>query len=352
MTNCSGSMQELITSPTRSLLVGADQVHTTVHANLFRGISVPLHQLLNNQSFGHTSDINDFLRHDDTEAFLQLIRLAYKVAAGEGHGSFTNLSAVRNSASIGQQAAQQSTLKPAKAARCTVCKKGQLEVEVGCSDCDYEYNYGFAVFIEAYFQQQQHDALSTGTTCSSSRSPLEAPLDLKDSASKHHPLLHFAKVWALAAKYSVHGLQASALRAFNRRLKRYAKQNEQDRELDELLDVLRYLASNHSTTPPCTAHELERNASPITAAAEEDTSKNDTPTIDQIEGGCHLHDHTASSIPTSPTLLRSLMRYVATQLDTLIKEEEFRELMAEHGTIGLELAMVFGEIMAASEIVA
>jgi len=153
---------------------------------------------------------------------------------------------------------------------------------------------------------QSHGSISKGLK------ELQAPstaLDTKDKTTgKAYPLIHFAKVFHLAGKYEVLGLQASALKAFERRLKKYSTTAQKD--VDELLDVLRYLASKTGWS-----------------------SKFNEVTEPSIDIGA---------------LLKSLMRYVVVYLEDLLEEDEFKEIVAEYGMIGLELMKVLKESIVAS----
>lgn len=180
------------------------------------------------------------------------------------------------------------------------CKDGQ------CRETGY-------LGIKSFFQL---DLAQSHGSISKSLKELQAPsttLDTKDTTTgKAYPLIHFAKVFHLAGKYEVLGLQAGAFKAFERRLKKYSTTAQKD--VDELLDVLRYLASTTgwSSKEPGEVNEI-----------------------------------IAASIDTGAPV-KSLMRYVVVHLEDLLEEDEFKEIVAEYGMIGLELMKVLKESIVAS----
>jgi len=307
-------MEELLRSTAITLAVGPEQTITTVQANLFRGISEPLDRLLSGIISGHatTASVNECLRHDDKDAFHQLVHMAYNIVLKGGHNGHAMLPATSDTSfkALIKSDIDRMTTPQKSLVKCNHCKTPvfvQLECENGqCRETDY-------LGIKSFFQlelAQSHGSISKGLKESQAPS---TPLDTKDKTTgKAFPLIHFAKVFHLAGKYEVPGLQASALKAFERRLKKYSTNPQKD--IDELLDVLRYLASTTGWS------SKESEEAEETAAASIDTG----------------------------ALLKSLMRYVIAHLEDLLEEGEFKEIVAEYGMIGLELMKVLKESIVAS----
>lgn len=315
-------MEELLRSPPITLTIGPEQSHTTVQATLFRGISEPLNHLLSSVATGHaeTNTINEYLQHDDKDAFLQLVSLAYGIILKGDHDSLTAFPAIAETTSRGIVKSSTGASPTEKSlVKCPSCKKAQVYVTVGCESCNNADCIGLKAFLEIQLAQS-HESISKQSALKSLQtSPVT--LDTKDKATgKVYLLIHFAKVFHLAAKYEVPSLQISALKAFERRLKKYSALVQKD--VDELLDVLRYLASR------------SRMGSEMSFVSSSNTD----------EG-------TLSSTPGVETsaLLKSLMRYVVAHVGELLQEEEFQEIVAEHGAIGLELMKVLQETIVASE---
>ena len=57
--------------------------------------------------------------------------------------------------------------------------------------------------------------------------------------------------------------------------------------------------------------------------------------------------NSAPDVETS-ALLKSLMEYIMAHVGELLQEEEFQEIVADHGIIGLELMKVLHETIIAS----
>lgn len=83
-------MEELVCSTATTLTVGPEQTTTTVQANLFRGISDPLDRLFSSIASGHatSASVNECLRRDDKDAFLQLVHMAYSIVLKDDHNSY------------------------------------------------------------------------------------------------------------------------------------------------------------------------------------------------------------------------------------------------------------------------
>lgn len=112
----------------------------------------------------------------------------------------------------------------------------------------------------------------------------------------------------LARKYEVIPLKISAIKAFDRRLRKYSEINCRDPgQNDEFLEVLRYLAVNSQ-----------------------------------------LEDENDDQEVTSSTLLRCLMRYAVAHLQNLLRDEEYREIVADHSIVGLEFMTVMDQIIDAA----
>jgi len=137
-------MEELVRSTAITLTVGPEQTTTTVQANLFRGISEPLDRLLSSVSSGHATanSVNECLRHDDKDAFLQLVHMAYSIVLKGDHISHAPLPTLGDTpskalikSSIDSMATPQKSL-----VKCNHCKSPvfvQLECEAGiCHETD------------------------------------------------------------------------------------------------------------------------------------------------------------------------------------------------------------------------
>ncbi|KAK5949694.1 hypothetical protein OHC33_009291 [Knufia fluminis] len=312
------SMQELLQSPPITLTIGPEQSQTTVQASLFRGISHPLHSLLSSVAAGQTdaATINEYLRHDDKDAFLQLVSMAYGIVLKGEHINHAALPTKSESSSKAVVKSKNgSTVSEKSLVKCNGCKTPMfLSLQCETSKCDEPAALGLQTFFELQLAQS-HGSISKQATGLKALQSSTTNLDLKDKTTgKSYPLMHFAKVFHLAGKYEVLSLQASALKAFERRLKKYSSLVQKD--IDELLDVLRYLAS---------------------------ASANGWVSRHSSEG-----DETTASTTDTSALLKSLMRYVVVHVEDLLDEDEFQEIVAEHGMIGLELMKVLKESIIAS----
>lgn len=321
-------MDELVRSPGVVLTIGSEQIQTTVQASLFRGISEPLHNLLNRSAYGNPAAINDVLRHDDKDAFLALVSMAYAVVLKGSHGQSAQMGISSNNPS-GRHSGTQAI---PKAPKCPDCKKNSVGLVLACPSCNPKVGeqdmLGLKTFFELQFTQPYKLAPPPG--CASGRAESWGSLAVKDNATgATYPLLHFAKVFALATKYEVWVLQYNAVKGFERRLRKYA--SESNKGNDELLDALRYLASaapavNAIPGTPTTVHSFEDETSALNA---------------------NINIESVSIGPT--TLLKGLLRYIIAHIGTLLGEEEFRDIVVDHGIIGLELMNVLRESMVASE---
>ena len=214
-------MEELVRSPAINLQIGPEQSPTTVQATLFRGISEPLNALLSSIASGHTdtTSINEYLRHDDKDAFLQLVSMSYSIvvkgdqikhASLPTAGELPSKATVKNNGRI--TGGEKSSVK------CPVCKKSHIYIIVECPQCDDLDLMGLKVFLDIQLAQS-HGNISKQSGLKVLQ-PSSTALDAKDKVTgKAYPLMHFAKVFHLAAKYEVLSLQVSALKAFERRLR-------------------------------------------------------------------------------------------------------------------------------------
>ena len=307
-------MEELVRSPAVCLTIGPEQNQTTVQASLFRGISEPLNRLLSSIAAGHTdtTSINDLLRHDDKDASLQLVSVAYNTVLRGDSNNNAGQPRMTEAASLALVNPNSGGGTGSKSlVKCNQCK-GPAFVEIICpgSHC-IDTRYGG---LQSFFNlglTQSHGSISKQSGLKS----LQTLDSIDKSTGRRHPLIHFAKVFHLTSKYEILSLQASALKAFERRLKKYSALELRDN--DELLDVLRYLASTSAST--WSSKESSEVGEPAAAA----------------------------SIGTG-ALLNSLMRYVVVHVEDLLEEDEFQEIVAEHGMIGLELMKVIKESIVAS----
>lgn len=310
-------------SPAIVLTISPDEISTTVQASLFRGISAPLHNLLNN-TYGSQAAIKEVLKHDDKDAFLALVSMAYRTVLRGSQGQSTSLTMASTPIS---NTGNETTIKNLKLPKCPDCRKSPIQLLLTYASCNpkmsNENTVGLSTFFELQFAQQS--ALTIPTR--GGILPLTA-LDTRDKVTgKRYPLVHFAKVFALATKYEVWGLQFSAVKAFDKRLKKYA--NEDEKVVDEVLEALKYLISAM----------LGAASNPITPT----TNDSFEAQANSVEG--HLDNSSFGVLPTM--LLRRLLQYVVAHVDTLLNEEEFREIVAEHGVVGLELMHVLKESMSA-----
>jgi len=222
-----------------------------------------------------------------------------------------------------------------KAPKCPDCKKNSISLILTCSSCNPKVGEKDMLGLQSFFHLQftQKPTLTPPQGLSSTQAGLIGTLDLKDKTTgTTYPLLHFAKVFALATKYEVWTLQYSAVKAFEKRLRKYA--NETNLAADELLDALRYLAA--------AAPAETRAVPPSTPTTNNDTeNENEQNVVDTSRG---------DSISIGPTtLLRSLLRYILVHVEALLQEEDFRDIVVENGIIGLELMNVLKESVVASE---
>lgn len=309
-------MEDLLSSPAITLTVGPEKTTTTVQTVLFRGISEPLHRLLSTPAAlsGDYAEINEHLQHDDKVAFLQLTKMAYS-AVVKGQPSSQVAVATKPRAPV-------NTASTPLSPKCPDCKKGSLNLVLTCFKCNTDAPKQDAIGLRSLFELQFPQFLGNassqvGTTDGKG---LLSSVDTKDpTTSKPYPLLHFAKMFTFSDKYEVECLKLSSFKAFSRRLKRLASDDE-IYQPEEVQDALRYLGEHCSGAP--NDHNV------------------------QISG------EDAMQIPRPPgtfDLLSSLVRFVVIQLEYLLQEDEFREIVADNGTIGLILMEVLRDSMAASE---
>jgi len=322
-------MDELVRSPGVVLTIGPEQIQTTVQTALFRGISEPLHNLLNHTAYENPAAVDEILRHDDKDAFLALVSMAYNIVLKGNHNQTSQMGI---SGSTPNNSGTQAVLK---APKCPDCKKNSISLILTCSSCNPKVGEKDMLGLQSFFHLQftQKPTLTPPQGLSSTQAGLIGTLDLKDKTTgTTYPLLHFAKVFALATKYEVWTLQYSAVKAFEKRLRKYA--NETNLAADELLDALRYLAA--------AAPAETRAVPPSTPTTNNDTeNENEQNVVDTSRG---------DSISIGPTtLLRSLLRYILVHVEALLQEEDFRDIVVENGIIGLELMNVLKESVVASE---
>lgn len=313
-------MNELVTSRTVTINVGPDQSPINVSTSLFQGISEPLHQLLNSLAVaeGDVSEINKYLQYDDKDAFLELISIAFKIVLnGDVHRQ------PRPTLANGNGSPSKTLLNTNESlltlVKCRDCKKGNIWLDPKCESCKaphLQHDYGLQFFFELQLAQSHKVA----TVISSLQSgKIQNPNPTNNDTGKPYPLIHFAKLFNLAAKWRVEGLQYTSLQGFQNRLKRYAKTDPKEKTLEELLDVLRYLASTASAAGGIA---IRRKSQEVSADMEQSL-------------GVTL-------------LLESLIRYICVHVSNLLSDLEFRQIVAEYGVIGLVLFEVLEETIIAS----
>lgn len=310
-------MQELVTSRTVSINVGPNHDSVNVSTVLFQGISEPLHKLLSSYTVanGDTSEINKYLQCDDKDAFLQVIAMAYDTIL-KGN-STPQLQNPGESPTKRLLDVSKSILTLVK---CRDCKVGNVWLDANCESCKaphLQYGYGLEFFFELQLHQS-HKVASHVLSVQGGRVP--NPELVNPTTGKPYPLIHFAKLFNLGAKWRVKNLQDSSLLGFTNRLRRYAKTSPVDETVEELLDVLRYLAA-------------------IVAASGDFVIRK---TSDDV---CTDTEQTMGVT----MLLGALMRYICVHLRVLLTDVEFRQIVAEYGVIGLILFDVLEETMIASK---
>lgn len=312
-------MNEVLTSRNVRINVGPEQSAINVPTSLFQGISEPLHQLLNSVSVadGDVSEINKYLQHDDKDAFLDLVAMAFQIILdrnGNRH-SQPSLPDTKVSPSRTLLSTNESIMTLVK---CRDCKKGNIWLDPKCELCKaphLQHDYGLQFFFELQLAQSHKVA---GLISSKQTAKVQSP-EPNNDAGKPYSLIHFAKLFNLAAKWRVESLQHTSLWGFHNRLKRYAKTDPSEKTLEELLDVLRYLASTASATGGITIRKKSQ------------------------EVGADMEQSLGITL-----LLESLIRYICVHVSHLLSDMEFRQIVAEYGVIGLVLFEVLEETIIAS----
>lgn len=315
------SLNELITSRIVTINVGPEQSKVNMSTSLFQGISEPLHRLLNSVAVakGDISEINNCLQYDDEDAFLQLVSTAYNTILNNKQAAQLGPVQSGDGESDSRKMLELDSTVP-QTVRCRDCVKGNLWLDVKCdspkSMCKaprLNKDYGLQFFFELSYLQSYNVA-----ACILSKQATLVPDPINPVTAKPYPLIHFARVFNLAVKWRVDGLQHTSFLGFQNRLKRYVKAGPDEKAIEELLDAFRYLASTAST-----------NAAVLAVSEEKENID-----IEQSVG--------------VPVLLKTLMRYFCVHIPALIRDMEFRRIVAEYGITGLVLFEIVDETIVAS----
>lgn len=310
-----------MTSRTVSINIGPEQHSINVSTLLFQGISEPLHRLLNSFAVanGDMSEINKYLQYDDKDAFLQVVSMAFDTIL-KGNNVYRPQQALTDDNDSPTKKLLNVNKSILGLVTCRDCKEGNIWLDLKCESCKaphLRYDYGLQFFFE--LQLTQSYALAA-YVLSAQCGKVQPPDLVNASTSKPYPLIHFARLFNLAAKWRVENLQHSSLLGFQNRLKRYAKTDPEEKTVEELLDVLRYLASTVSAAGDFVIRKM-----PVHVSADTEQSMGVT------------------------LLLESLMRYICVHVSTLLSDIGFRQIVAEYGVIGLVLFDVLEETMIASK---
>ena len=74
-----GDSEEVLKSPIFRMLVGEEKRVMSIHANLFHGLSMPLHRMITNGMMKESLEASACLPDDDPEVFHQVAKLAYRL---------------------------------------------------------------------------------------------------------------------------------------------------------------------------------------------------------------------------------------------------------------------------------
>ena len=224
-------MKALLNAKTVTLFVGSEQKAVTLQSTLFRGTSVKLDELLNSPSAqaGNLSAVNECLRNFSTDAFTELMKLAYaaitKAEQVEDHGR-ASLPLPKLTAKIE---------KPL----CRQCGEDQLSLRFTCLSCSTSL-----VGTSRFFEKYMTDAWSTYMHELEQLDGANYDIRLESKnpvTGEQHKAVYFAKLFAFAELAESPALKVASSVSFLGRLQRWWNTGPTD--TDEVIDVLNYLTS-------------------------------------------------------------------------------------------------------------
>jgi hypothetical protein len=280
--------------------VGSERRPFFFYPNIFKGLSEPLHQLINNRRMAESQAGAAELPDEDPAVFAGFLRLAYEVASTPSKKLF-------NKTKQNTIVSEKSWLDGAKCPECTIKRPREasgLWLVPTCHKCGWKHpTSGFQRWCSRRWYTHEYYRVSKTAHPLDQDIPLYQEDDGEDmdiDEFEKQPSLQFcAQMYLFADKYLIRDMTVTSLRAFEERLQVYHRASWNSgvycEFLPELFDMLDFLDSNMSET-------------------------------------------------TYP-LRRSLFRYVVNELPRLMQDKEFRELLASKSWIGFAISESVVEAM-------